>query len=450
MEPENPEAPSFDLVLFDTCLMGNIETANTLYGFARYMAASEEVMPGTGTDYAGWAGALAKNPAMDGKALGTVICDTYLPYCERNEAEDMATLSLIDLGQMPALNAAYENMGQEALKLSRSNPRHFFTTYDRVAGSVENYGPNEGEDFTNMVDLGAMAEGMPELATAPAFVRALEKAVVCSTAGPYRQYGTGLSGYYCLDGGLETWKNYAALTGASSAFSRLYGTMLSGSGDGTPWFYFDAAKVENTPVVFDENNIAAVTLPKEAVDAISTADFLLCRYDKKGNLVYLGSDDKITADWERGVFREDFDGAWPTLNGHLISMFLSEQQQDYNLYYSYILLNGQKCYLTAAYDFTRNEFELIDVRRILKNGWLDRQVLQLKPGDKITPIFINERERDIKGETFTLNGAPVLRDEPLPDDTYAFAFRFTTAHGDTAASETIHFIIEKGEMTAVK
>lgn len=30
-------------------------------------------MPGTGTDYVGWAGALAKDTGMDGKKLGTVI-----------------------------------------------------------------------------------------------------------------------------------------------------------------------------------------------------------------------------------------------------------------------------------------------------------------------------------------------------------------------------------------
>ena len=450
VEKESPEAPPFDLVVFDTCLMANIETANTLYGFARYMAASEEIVPGMGTDYAGWAGALAKNPAMGGKELGTVICKTYLPYCEQFESEDMATFSLIDLGQMPALNAAYEKMGQEAMTLSSKTPRLFFTAYDRVAGSVENYGSNDNGDYTDMIDLGALAEGLEELKTAPAFVQALNKAVVYRTAGPYRQYGMGLSGYYCLDGGTESLQAYTALPGASKAFSGLYRNMLSGSGDGTPWFHFDGARIEHTPVVLDKDNMASVTLSPEDVNAISRADFLLCRYDNKGNFIYLGSDDKIKADWERGVFQEEFDGAWPALNGHFISMYLDEQQEGYNLYYSYILLNGKKCYLTAAYDFAKDKFEIVSVHRILKNGWLDRQVLQLKAGDKITPLFFNEQEKEVKGETFTLQKAPVLQDKPLPDDTYAFAFRFTTARKEAAASETIHFVVSKGEMSVVK
>ncbi len=450
VETANPERPPFDLVLFDTCLMANIETANTLYGFARYMAASEEIMPGTGTDYAGWAGALAKNSAIDGKELGIAVCETYLPYCQRNEAGDMATLSLIDLGQMPALNAAYEKMGREALELSKGDPRHFFTAYDRLAGGVENYGSNGSDGYTNMVDLGALAAELSELSTAPAFAQALQNAVVCKTAGPYRRYGTGLSGYYSLDGSLDSWQVYAALPGASKAFSELYRDMLSGGRDGMPWFYFDVEKIEHAPVVLNENNMASVTLSPEELNAISTVDFLLCFYDAKGNLVYLGSDDKVNADWERGVFQESFDGAWPALNGHFVSLYLSEQQPDYNLYYSYIMLNGQKCYLTAAYNFARESFEILSVNRILNNGWLDRQILQLKPGDRITPLFFDEQEQEWEGETFTLRGAPVLKDEPLPDDTYAFAFRFITARNEAAASETIHFVVRNGEMTAVK
>ncbi len=43
----NPDEPFFDMVLFDMCLMANIETANTLHGYTRYMTASEEIVPGT-------------------------------------------------------------------------------------------------------------------------------------------------------------------------------------------------------------------------------------------------------------------------------------------------------------------------------------------------------------------------------------------------------------------
>ncbi len=447
---QSPESPPFDLVMFDTCLMASIETANTLHGFARYLAASEETMPGTGTDYAGWVGALARDPSMDGKALGTVVCETYLPYCKAHESGDMATLSLIDLGKLPALNAAYEEVGREALREARRDPQHFFTALDRVANGVESYGTNSDGEWTNMVDLGSLSENVEGLASAPALTRAIQEAVVCRVAGPYRKYGMGLSGYYSLDGSLATWLDYDSLPGASPAMSKLYQDMLSGSGDGVPWFHFDKARIANTPVTFDRDNVATVTLSPEDVNSISSASFILCSYDEKGNRIYLGRDEKMEADWEKGVFRENFDGMWPAINGHFILLQVDEQQKDYSLYISEILVNGKKCYMTAAYDYTKEAFEILSIRRILKNGWLDRQEVQLKPGDRITPLFMDEEGKDVKGETFVLEAAPVLRDEPLPDGTYAFAFRFATARQEAAASETVHFEIQKGELMAVR
>ena len=450
VETANEGAPAYDLVLFDACLMATIETANTLHGFSRYMAASEEIMPGTGTDYASWFGALAQNPAIDGRELGKVICDTYLTYCKVNESDDMATLSLIDLSKLPALNGAYERLGQEALRQSRQDPKAFFTAFDRVANNVEKYGYNEGEDWSNMIDLGSLAQEVEGLESAPAFNQALQEAVVCRTAGPYRRYGMGLSGYYSLDGMLMTWLDYDALHGRSPAFARLYQEMLSGSGDGVPWYYFDIESLENAPVVLDEDNKAAVYLSPEETNSISRAAFLLCFYDNDNRLVYLGSDEKLNIDWDQGAFREDFDGMWPALNGYFLPMYISEVNKDYILYNSSIKLNGKECYVDIAYDYDKEEFKILGAQRILDNGWVDRDIIQLKAGDRIVPLFTDENNEEYWGEEFILDGEPVLQDEPLPDDTYAFAFEFTSAHGETAYSEAIHFEIVDGRITAIK
>ena len=443
-EGANPAAPSFDLVLFDTCLMATIETANTLQGHARYLAASEETMPATGTDYAGWAGRLAENPAMDGKALGMAICETYLPYCKANECDDMATLSLIDLGKLPALNAAYERMGRDALRESQRDPKYFFTFLDRVADGVEHYGPNDEDDWTNMIDLGSLSAGLGEWESAPAFTQAVQDAVTTHVAGPYRQHGMGLSGYYCLDGSIQSWMAYDSLPGTNPAIASLYRNMLVGDEDGKPWFDFDAEKLADAPVTFDSENFATIVIPPEDANAISDVSFILCCYDKNGQLVYLGSDDKLEADWEHGIFRESFDGQWPALNGNFLPMWLKEQQKGYNIYYSYILLNGKKCYLRSVYDMETQTFKLLGAQRILEHGWLDREILQLRPGDRIVPLFLNKKSKEIKGDAFTLEGVPILQDEPLPDSIYAFAFRFSSPRNENVVSDTVLFHVHDG------
>lgn len=449
VEKENPDKPSFDLVAFDTCLMATIETANTLHGYARYMAASQEIMPGTGTDYAGWIGALAKKPAMEGRELGQVICDTYLPYCVKNKCEDSATMSLIDLQKLPALNAAYEALGKEMLKEARANPRWFYTTYDRLANGVEQYGPNNDEElWTNMIDLGSLVEQLNGLSNAKAFTDAVKAAVVYRVAGPYRQHGWGLSGYYCLDGSLNNLENYTSLPGASPVVADFYRNMLAGSGDGPPWYHVDSQKIANTPMVIGQDDVATITLSPDDANAISRVSFQLARLDKNGKMIYWGSDNRLNVDWEQGIFQDAFDYTWPALNGHFILMELEEVQEGYSRFYSYIQLNGKKCCLKTAYNNEKGAFEILGAYRLLDNNWLDREVLQLKPGDNITTLFLTEKGEFVSGESFVLEKAPLLEDKPLPDGRYAFNFRFDTPHNEVVDSEGAVFAIEGGQLVA--
>lgn len=58
--------------------MASIDVANIVYGFARYMVASEDLEPGNGWQYTAMLEALAHEPDMEAAKLGRIICDTYL------------------------------------------------------------------------------------------------------------------------------------------------------------------------------------------------------------------------------------------------------------------------------------------------------------------------------------------------------------------------------------
>ena len=105
--PADADDPALDLVGFDTCLMGTVDVASVFRSFAKYLVASEEVEPGNGWLYSGWLGALAQNTGMDGKALGTAICDSYYEGCEAAGTQDQVTLSLTDLSKVGDLLDAY-------------------------------------------------------------------------------------------------------------------------------------------------------------------------------------------------------------------------------------------------------------------------------------------------------------------------------------------------------
>ena len=59
-------------------------------------------MPENGIDYASWLGAVAQNPAIEGRELGRIICDTYMTRCQQYEAADMANMSVLDMEKLPA------------------------------------------------------------------------------------------------------------------------------------------------------------------------------------------------------------------------------------------------------------------------------------------------------------------------------------------------------------
>ena len=76
-------------------------------------------------------------------------------------------------------------------------------------------------------------------------------------------------------------------------------------------------------------------------------------------MMVLGTDNDIIADWDNGIFYDNFRGVWGAIDGHLVYMELSYEGKDYNLYSVPILLNEEEYNLQVAYDFTDEEWYII-------------------------------------------------------------------------------------------
>ena len=90
----NPDDPYFEAIGFDACLMANTDVAHELYGYAKYLFASEEVEPGTGWSYDLWLQELIDPPEMNGPQLGKVLTDTDL----ETSAKAYADLGYVSAG----------------------------------------------------------------------------------------------------------------------------------------------------------------------------------------------------------------------------------------------------------------------------------------------------------------------------------------------------------------
>lgn len=97
----------FDIVGFDTCLLGHAETAYQLRNTADFLVSSEKTEPGDGWNYEALSKALSAKPTMMPREFSTVITKSFQSWYKKSG--DDATLSSIDLAKfgdktVPAIN----------------------------------------------------------------------------------------------------------------------------------------------------------------------------------------------------------------------------------------------------------------------------------------------------------------------------------------------------------
>lgn len=479
--------PPFEMIGFDACMMATYDTANALKGIARYMTASEETEPGNGWDYTRWVGALANDPAMHGDVLGRVICDSYMKGCQEYGTADMATLSVVDISKIPALGKAYENYGIEALKLASNNSGGFFSEFGRSAQKAENYGGNNKEQgYSDMVDLGDLASRTTGLLpqTSRWLVNAVDDAVVYKVQGRYRSQGRGISGFYAYDGDRAVLEKYLEQKAAPLSQKCLYHYMVSGvfsqeardlvakgvsqdiptvpkgeEYDAHAQSFFPIKKLEDKFVDVDSDGNAFVTLTDKEMDMLSSVHCQLVYISEKDDIIlFLGSDSNIVADWDKGVFRDNFFGTWPMLNGHPVYVEITAEEEGYNLYAVPIKLNGERCNLEVAYNYKEEKYHILGARKgIDSNGMGSRNLIQLKRDDRITTIHYgmllsrdDTEPQEVEVDTFRAGDNPRIADEDMGDGRYGYFFEFVTPTGKSALSNMVNFTVENGKITTSK
>ena len=189
----------FDTVIFDACLMANLETACAVKDNARWMTASEEFVPGQGSAIGAWLQELYNNPLCDGEQLGRMVCDmTQRKYADLGNDQDNLLLSwsVVDLSKIDRLAADFDRLFEVAGRAYEELPMALYLLM-HSAHESEEYG--NGDD--NMIDLGGMLYHPNTTACiSPAFrgelLEALSEAVKYSVRGPGRSSALGLS--FCL------------------------------------------------------------------------------------------------------------------------------------------------------------------------------------------------------------------------------------------------------------
>ena len=99
---------SFELIGFDACLMGNLETVYALRNCADYLALSEDYEPAYGWQYTTFLNTLSENPSIESTVLAQVIVDGFMEEAKRSG--DRGIMAVVDTSYAEELTEAWHSL----------------------------------------------------------------------------------------------------------------------------------------------------------------------------------------------------------------------------------------------------------------------------------------------------------------------------------------------------
>ncbi len=172
-------------------------------------------------------------------------------------------------------------------------------------------------------------------------------------------------------------------------------------------------------------------------------------------MMLLGTDNDMNADWDNGIFSDNFRGVWGAIDACFVYMELSFEGDDYNLYSVPILLNGEEYNLEVVYDFSTESWSIQGARRpIDENGMADKELRLLAEGDEITTIHyassLSDDSQELsatKVDTITVTADTSFGEEDLGDGSFVLIFEMRDAQGNYAYSDGVLFQCANGKIT---
>ncbi len=478
----------FDFIGFDACLMGTLETANILASYADYMIGSQETVPGTGWDYTAIGRYLSANPGVDAKQLGIVICDSFLEVCRAIDDDDLCTLSLIDLSKLDALLVAFNDFAHGMYDAAADAAN--CTEMIRAIAQTDNFGGNNrSEGYTNMVDMGGIISACASYSEgAQGALSALQDAVAYSVSGQVHGSASGLSAYYPLSvQGSEELAIFGDICPSPYYLSFVdrqnQGSVNAGEtddydddfwfGDSGDWLWGSEENSDYWDYLDDFSQTGESALITFAVEPhldedgdfwfeldddgwMNALDVYGMVYQMSGDgedIIELGETYDLQGGWDSGIFMDDFDGWWISLpDGQNLATYIVESTEDYTIYTSPILLNGEETNLRLKLDYAAGDMFIEGAwAGVDESGAASRSLQKIVEGDVIVPLYnAFSLEGDdtfyYYGREYTVEGTPEIWYNIMDDGDYFFSFCIEDIYGDYYISDMTMFSVEDGEV----
>ncbi len=349
----------FEALIIDACLMANIETAWSVKDSARWMVASEELVPGKGTAVHDWLQALYAYPECDGEWLGRCVCDmTGIQYANDSEkmSKTLLTWSVIDLSKIDRLVKTCEAYLKKMCEALDHYPIEA-SVYNSFIFEAEMYGDGQ----QNMRDLGTVIYNPSTMTTVDLRVRndlmkALSDAVVYITRGPGRASGRGLSFCYPADFSEDELDIYA-----KNCPMPLYLAYIDAITEWTApdWVYEKTSRLPSIDDIKELQIIPLKKMTKSGMPGVALKDMLyniknifyrLYQLDETtGHVVYLGRTVcGIGVEDKNVVWRASDPMHWPAIDDDLCCIDMIQENGVMRLYNIPVQINSKNAILRCG------------------------------------------------------------------------------------------------------
>ena len=476
----------FEIMVMDACMMANLETAQAVKDYTGWLAASEEVVAGSGSAYDVWLNELYACPESDGYRVGRNICDSVQKkYADLGDeqAKSILTFSLIDTSKVDAVAARFEDLWRWMREIYDKDPA-WFGFLCTVLGRTESY----GTAADHMMDIGAMMTQFYSASLIEGHVRsplteALIEAVPYMVKGSGRSEARGLSFCYGPAMSAEELDIYAKNCVNPAYLAWL--DAVNPEWTAPDWVYGQAERL--TPIealdayalklsVEDEGGLPKL-VAEDVLETVSSCSYLLYRYEENsGELLKLGeSVCEVKANHHGGATATmNLARAWPAINGQICDLELVARTGNYYLYNIPMLILDTRYDLRVAFALdaaktnTRRDWyvhprKLSDTKLYSIDDTGDYEVYGFWKGyddnslnasrDTTSPALLEGQEYRLMypiqldghggdtyyelGDTQTMPGKIEIKEVPLPVGRYAAAFLITDIFGREVQTERV-------------
>ena len=468
---KNEDDPYYDAIVFDACLMQVLDVQHRLYGYSKYMFASEESEPSGGLDYTSFLSALSENPSMHVLQLGKEIADSYIiSTLAKNAAAGYvagATYSLVDMEKAEILYGAYTDFCSAALEKIAENPSAL-GKLSRAATMSESYGADYA-DYFNTIDLTSFMEEAAEFLPGESkrVLECVDDAVMYYRNTYTFRSSKGMAVYFPARvrdaDSLKTFINFLKRVCDSDDIAALYYYKVAGclndelekNAPELKILNYDEvlSDIDEIPVTCTGNGNLEMMLSEEKLDLIQDVKFQLVGYNENTcDLIYYGEDTYAMAD-DDGKISTNFDHRWLTFDGNILPIKLIYKTGDIEMFSTDIDYNGYEAKLVTTYDAEKGDVFISGVSISYDQAEGARSLLPVKDGDMITIIYeTGNLYSNISGTKEELviykTGETLLEEKDLADGQYYEYITVEDLRSDTYDSKVALMIIEGGKVVS--